>query len=176
MKLDLAKDKAKLRKYLQSRIQDYPIYVNLGPGEDEDPIALITVGFYAEQGGYVNVVFDTRRKAEVDGEWTMHIDNEVNTCKFPKWVKAYEAMCEGKPVAVTKPDGTTYDFKDADNEEGINQVFGEMLLDLMTELRDDGSLAKLPLAPKAFMVLEEFDGRYSWPGYKKRKTAGRIAK
>lgn len=49
-----------------------------------------------------------------------------------------------------------------------------MLVDLLTEMRDDGSLQELPLASKAFMVIEEFDGRYFWPDHKTRKTAGRI--
>lgn len=92
MRLNLQTDARKLRKYIERRIKDYPVYENLGPGEDDDPIALITVGFYAEQGGYVNLVFDTRPKAEVDGEWTVHIDNETNTLPFPKWFAANEAI------------------------------------------------------------------------------------
>ena len=37
------------RRYIERRIKDYPAYVNLGPGEDDGPIKLITVRFYAEQ-------------------------------------------------------------------------------------------------------------------------------
>jgi hypothetical protein len=37
-------------------------------------------------------------------------------------------------------------------------VFGDTIVDLLIELRDDGTLAKLPLAPKAMMIVEEFDG------------------
>jgi hypothetical protein len=52
MKLDLAKEKERIRKYIVRRIRDYPKYVNLGPGNDEDPIQAVYLGFYAAQGGY----------------------------------------------------------------------------------------------------------------------------
>ncbi|MCA8985902.1 MAG: hypothetical protein KDA76_19470, partial [Planctomycetaceae bacterium] len=58
--------------------------------------------------------------------------------------------------------------------EQLNAVFGEMLTRLMHDLRDDGTLAKLPLAKSAFMVVEEFDGNFFWPTFKSRKTKGRI--
>ncbi len=152
------------------------MYENLGPGDDDDPIGQITVGFYAEQWGYVSLVFDTRKDAEVDGEWTSHLNEETNRLDFPRWLDAYDAICNGKSVSVIRPDGSTCTLEDSDGDEGINRVFGEMLLELMLKLRDDGTLANLPLAPKAFMVIEEFDGRYFWPTYKTRKTKGRIVK
>ena len=40
MKLNLQQDAQKLRRFIQKRIADYPVYVNLGPGNDEDPITL----------------------------------------------------------------------------------------------------------------------------------------
>ncbi len=43
-------------------------------------------------------------------------------------------------------------------------------------LREEGMLAERPLAPKAFFIIEEFDGYYGWPGYKNRKTLGRLKK
>ena len=174
MKLNLQSDARKVRKYIERRIKDYPVYENLGPGEDDDPISLVTIGFYAEQGGYMNLVFDTRPKAEVDGEWTLHIANDENMLPFPKWVAAYEAIWDGKTINVTRHDGSTCTLQDSSGDEAVNAVFGEMLLAVMSELRDDGTLAKLPLAPKAFMVIEEFDGRYFWPTYETRKTKGRI--
>lgn len=176
MKIDLKKDQKTLRNYIEKRIQDYPSYENLGPGEDDDPIRLITLGFYAEQGGYVNLVFDTRPKADVDGEWTIHIDNESNTCHFPRWYDCYMAVCESEDVTITRHDGEKVLIQDNQiSDEDLNQLFGEMLLATMQELRTNGSLAKLPLASNAVFVIEEFDGRYFWPTYETRKTTGRIA-
>ena len=174
MKLNMQTDAKKVRKYINRRIKDYPVYENFGPGEDEDPIGLITVGFYAEQGGYVNLVFDTRTNAEVDGEWTLHIDNDTNMLPFPKWVEAYEQIWDGKTIEVVKYDGSACRLQDSSGDEVVNGVFGEMLQSVMCQLRDDGTLAQLPLTPKAFMVVEEFDGRYFWPTYETRKSAGRI--
>ena len=39
MKLDLSRDKQRLRKYIERRVKDYSVYVNCGPGEDADPLA-----------------------------------------------------------------------------------------------------------------------------------------
>lgn len=175
MELDLQADKQLVRRYIEQRIRDYADHENLGPGAEGDPIGLITVGFYAEQGGYVNLVFDTRANAEVDGEWTIHIDNDVNLLPFPDWLTAYEGLWDGVVITVNRHDGTKRKLQNSDNDEYVNQVFGEMLTALMIELRADGTLARLPLAPGAFMVVEEFDGRYFWPTYDTRKTTGRIA-
>ncbi|MBS0659616.1 MAG: hypothetical protein JSR82_15340 [Verrucomicrobia bacterium] len=82
---------------------------------------------------------------------------------FPKWLAAYDAIADGEAVAVLKHDGKKCTLEDADGDEGVNRVFGDMIVALMLELRDDGTFKKLPLAPKAFMVIEEFDGRYGWP-------------
>jgi hypothetical protein len=176
MKLDLQKDSVKLRKYIEKRICDYPSCENLGPGDDEDPIGLITLGYYAEQGGYANLIFDTRKDAEVDGEWTIHVDNETNTCPFPNWTVACETLGDGKPVSVIKHDGTKITLNDYEDAEAVQAVFGDMLVHVLTELRDDRTLSKLPLTSAAFMVVEEFDGRYFFPDYETRKTSGSIAR
>ena len=169
MKLNLQKDSQKVRKYIERRIKDYPHYVNVGPGDDDDPIRLITLGYYAEQGGYVALVFDTRPDAEVDGQWTVHLD-ETTMLELPKGCDFYEQACEGKQVVFVSYGGTEEvlqfpiededDLLDDKSLEQLNAVFGEMLTRLMHDLRDDGTLAKLPLAKRAFMVVEEFDGNF----------------
>jgi hypothetical protein len=176
MKINLQSDQRKLRRYIEQRIRNYPKYENLGPGEDDDPIGLITAGFYAEQSGYVSLIFDTRKDAEVDGEWTGYIENDTNILEFPKWLAAYDAICDDKKVFVTRHDGLETTLQDFDGDEGVNRVFGEMIVDTMVRLRDDGTLSQLPLTPKAFMVVEEFDDRFFWPPYNSPKAKGRIKK
>lgn len=163
MKLNLQTDQKILRAYIEQRIRNYGKEVNDGPGDAQSPISLVTFGYYAEQGGYVNLVFDTRQDAETDGHWTLHIENEKNTQNFPEWLSACRAIYNGEVVSVTRHDGTTCDLQESDGDEKIQGVFGDMIVDLMKQLRDDGTLLKLPLAPQAHMVLEEFDGRYFWP-------------
>ena len=53
MKLDLRKDQKTIAKHIAERVRDYPMYVNNGPGEDEDPISLITLGFAFDQSGWI---------------------------------------------------------------------------------------------------------------------------
>ena len=44
MKVDLAKDQNTIRRYILQRIKEYPVYENNGPGEEDAPIQLITMG------------------------------------------------------------------------------------------------------------------------------------
>lgn len=160
MKIDLQKDKAKLRKYIEKRVRDYPVYENLGPGDDDAPIALITLGYYATQGGYVDLVFDTRPDADFDGEWTGYMGNETNTVPFPDWYSACMAICNGNPVTVIQTDGNAEEVTD---EMQLQLLFGNMLVSVLTEMRTDGILAKLPLTENAYMTVQEFDFTFFWP-------------
>jgi hypothetical protein len=99
MKLDLQKDAQKIGRYIQQRVRDYPVFINLGPGKDDDPISLVTLGYYVEQTGYLALVFDTRPDADNDGQWTLHIENDVNVIAFPKWLAAFERLCGRSQVA-----------------------------------------------------------------------------
>lgn len=183
MKLDLSKDKEKIRRYIVKRIKSYPIYVSDGPGEDDDPIQAIMLGYYAEQGGYTYLVFDTRPGKNFDGNWTLHID-ELNMLHFPKWCDFYEKACDGEAVTMVLEDGTVKKLKynvDGEDEltrddsrKELDNYFGEMLRKLMCELREDGTLAKLPLRKVAYYMIEEFDHRYFWPEIKSVPTKGRI--
>lgn len=172
MHLNLKKDAEKAKEYLQKRIADYSPDENHGPGQSGDPIKLITVGYYAEQGGNLHLVFDTRPEAQVDGEWTIYIE-DTNTLDFSDWCDWYEEVAMGRPGTATLHDGTTTTLKfDLDDEEELleeeqlaelNAVFGEMLKSVVDQLKGEKWFQKLPLAPDAFLVIEEFDGHYFWP-------------
>ena len=176
MKLDFQKDAKTIRSYIEQRIRDYPVYENLGPGADEDPIALISVGYYIEQSGYFALVFDTRPDADNDGQWTVHIENKVNVLKFPHWRAAFKKLCDGGAVDVKLPNGKQHTLDESDDNESVAKFFGELILDIMLSLRESGAFNQLPLSPAAFFIIEEFDGQWGWPEYKKRKTLGRLKK
>jgi DNA transformation protein len=175
VKLDLQTDQKRLRAYVEKRIRDYAGHRNQGPGDAGDAIRLVTFGFYAEQGGYVNLVFDPRPDARMDGEWTLYLHTKRNTFAFPQWYSAYESICDGQVVPLIRHDGTPGELQDSDGDEGVNRVFGEMIVDLMLSLREEGTLRKLPLAPAARMTQEEFDGRYAWPVPGTKETESLIA-
>jgi hypothetical protein len=184
MRLDLSKDRVKITKYLKKRVKDYPKYVNFGPGIDTDPIRFIALGFYAAQGGYISLVFDTRADGDYDGEYTKFLD-EQTMLDFPKWCDFYELACDGHEVTLVTGAGATelVHFEDANSHECIgdssekrlNAYFGDMLRDVLVELKSDGTWSKLPLTDDAFMMVIDFDELYLWPNYKQRLKAGRVA-
>ncbi len=167
MKLDLQREQQKVRRYIERRIRDYPVYVNLGPGEDDDPISLITIGFYASQGGYVSLIFDTRPNAGpyngFDGEWTLHLGDGSNMFWRTPWCDAFEALREGKRMEIVRHDFIEQTIETPCSSAIINALFGDMLVDLTNKMRNQGWFAKLPLAPNARVAIEEFDGYYFWP-------------
>ena len=173
IKIDLQREQQKVRKYIERRIRDYPVYVNLGPGEDEDPISLITVGFYASQGGYVSLIFDTRPNAGphngFDGEWTQYLDHDSNLLWLTPWCDAFEAIREGKRTIIVRHDFIEQAIETECGPEIINTFFGDMLVDLTIKMRNQGWFAKLPLALNARVAIEEFDGYYFWPNPGKRR-------
>lgn len=77
MKLDLRKDYQGILKHIKERVQDDPVDINIGPGDDDDPESQITLGYAFVQSGWISLVFDTRPGADSDGEdghWQSFID------------------------------------------------------------------------------------------------------
>lgn len=172
MRVELAKDQKKVRRYIQQRIKEYPDYVNEGPGRDEAPIQLVTLGYYLEQTGYFALVFDTRPDADSDGEWTLHLHDDVTLLHFPKWCSLIRAFYNDKPINLVLPHGGSCEItRKTHTHESIAEIFGEMLRDTMIALCNEGALESLPLADDAFLIVEEFDGRWGWPKtYETRKS------
>ena len=167
LKLDLQREQQKVRRYFERRIRDYSVYLNMGPGEDEDPISLITIGFYASQGGFVALIFDTRPNAGpdngFDGEWTKYLDHDSNLLWLTPWCNAFEALSAGKRTIIVRHDFIEHAIETECSPEIINALFGDMLVDLTMKMRNQGWFGKLPLASNARVAIEEFDGYYFWP-------------
>jgi hypothetical protein len=167
LKLDLQREQQKVRRYFERRIRDYSVYLNMGPGEDEDPISLITIGFYASQGGFVALIFDTRPNAGpdngFDGEWTKYLDHDSNLLWLTPWCNAFEALSAGKRTIIVRHDFIEHAIETECSPEIINALFGDMLVDLTMKMRNQGWFSKLPLASNARVAIEEFDGYYFWP-------------
>ena len=158
MNLDLRKDRRSLLKHIKERVREYPIYVNEGPGEDEDPIMQITLGYQFDQAGWVAMVIDTRTDAAVDGVWQNYI--EENEQELPLWCNVYEELYENEgTVDLISPDGSKDSLAADDN---LAEVIGEVLRDLLVACRDDGLFGKLPLAANLRLTVEEHEGQYCW--------------
>lgn len=154
MKLDLKKDHARLVKHVKQRIKDYPVYINMGPGADEDPIRLVTFGYEYAQGGWVCLVFDTRPNAEVDGQWTLYVEEALD---FSHWYEAISALSDGTPLTITLPNGKKKTLKECDDNV-ISPILGMMLASVLK--KETKSLSKLPLAADYRMNVEDFMGTF----------------
>jgi hypothetical protein len=138
MQLDLRKDENQIRRFIKERIRNYPVHVNLGPGEDADPIRMVTVGYHLEQAGHVALVFDTRPDADVDGEWTSHLENDVNVLSLPTWRQAYEVLFKEEAVFAVLSDGSSRIFTNGNDVGEFVVTVGEMLKSIMIRMRDEG--------------------------------------
>jgi hypothetical protein len=159
MKLDLKSDVTALLGYINSRVKDYPIYVNSGPGKDDARITQITLGYQFDQAGWVAMVFDTRPKAKCDGEWNSYIED--THIEFSHWPK--HAM-SGKKLSITLPDGSTETVATSASEEEIAAIFGEALKDVLVNACTKKVFAVLPIAKTCLLTVEEHDGRWGWTG------------
>ena len=155
MKLDLQKDCRTILRYFKKRAKDYPVYVNDGPGEDEDPIGQVTLGFQCDQAGWVALVFDTRQDANCDGEWQHYI--EENWLELPHWCDICEALWEEDP----KVELTTTAGEKSELHAGTSlaEVIGEFLRDLLLGCREDDVFGKLSFSDSCQMVVEEQSGQ-----------------
>jgi hypothetical protein len=170
MRINLEADAKTIYDYVKQRVADYPIYVNAGPGEDDDPITEITLGFEADQTGWVALVFDTRPDASPDGEWQSYIED--NWIQFPNWRKAVDALFDdGEPIELTLPNGKKQKLGEDDE---LAESVGVMLKDILLQARKEKCFQQLPIAKKSSMGVEDHDGAYGWPDYDKRYKDGRI--
>lgn len=168
MELDLRKCSKVIQEHIVQRVRDYPKCANEGPGEAEDPVTQITIGYQFDQSGWLALVFDTRAGATPDGEWNSFI--EQNAREFDEWYEAFHDLGEnGSPSRITLPDGSRRTLRKDTSVEQFAECLGTMIRDVLISARDKGDLAALPLAPQCTIVVEEQDGYYGWSN---RETAG----
>ena len=161
MRIDLKKDFERVVKYIEKRCKDYPVYVNAGPGEDEDAIRLITLGFQFDQAGWIALIFDTRPEAACDGEWQSYI--EENEKPFQGWFKAFDDMVENDSIlSLTQHNGKRRSFTANSELQDVAECFGVMCRDALLKARKNGLFKKLPLADDCRFAVEEQDGNYGW--------------
>ncbi len=162
-KLDLRKDFAEIYDYVVRRVSAFNPRANKGPGKGGS-VGRIDLGFAFEQSGWAAVVFDTRRRAEPDGEWTRYIDG--NVLERPHWAVAAKVN-ENKTLKVLLQDGVERKLP-PDSCDKLAELLGEMLKAVLLKARADAMLADLPRAARCELGVEEEEGRYAWPQYEMR--------
>ena len=164
-RLDLRKDFAEVSAFVAERVKAFDRAANPGPGKGKR-VSRIDVGFGVDYGGWVCLVFDTRRNPEPDGEWNEYIEETV--LERPKWGKADDAVADG-PLTVILPDGTRRELAAGDGG-GLVTAIGDMLRAVLLQARDGAVFAALAKAPRCELGVEEQDGNYGWPAYESRRT------
>ncbi len=192
MKLDLREYVAPITAQIAQRALQFHASANDGPGEPGDPIQQITLGFQFDQAAWVALVFDTRSDADAvfDGQWQLHIEENVLDCDVEPWMEAYELLFDDEantPVNLISVEGVTesiqpHDETDDESEERLTtqlaELFGAVLRDALLSARKDNVFAKLALAPTCVLRVDEHEGHYGWPDFEARGTdadEGRIA-
>lgn len=146
--IDLRKDCKTICKHVAERVKEYPLYENWGPGDDDDPISMITLGFDFDQSCWVSLVFDTRPDAAPDGEWNDFIDDLA--IDFEHWFD--------RPGKVTLVDGTAAKIEADFDAEPVAQYFGDCLKEVMVQSRE--LFASLPMTEDCILLIEHNDGAY----------------
>lgn len=161
MHIDLRQDAKRLRRFVEQRVKEFPLYTRQGPGEDDARIRLIVLGYQFEQAGWAALAFDTRPDAASDGEWQSFI--EGNDLPLDPWFKAFDGMLEGRgPLRITLCNGKSKTF-DADSDmEDISECFGQVCRSVLQQARKDGAFDKLPLARECHLAVEDHDGFFGW--------------
>lgn len=173
MKIDLKRDRKKLFAYAQQRLDDFHVYENDGPGEDDDPVSMITFGYEYSQAGWAVLNFDTRPNANPDGEWTGHIENDL--LEFANWTDAIERLySDDESIELVLDDGTKRILDTESGESEFVESLGELLKGILVELRESGAFGSLPLADRCIMGVEHFSGAYGWPSWDNRETEGAV--
>jgi len=176
MQIDLRPTQQRIREFLCRRIDEYGTYPNKGPGPEDGRISQISFG-YSGTDGYVVIVCDTRSEPDIDGEWTMYMNADQNIEAFPEWVDLLDHWAEEETVQATLPGGDTVDINNYSHSyKMINQLFGELIRDTVFELRDSGTIGRLPLTDDAYFHIEEINAEWAWPEYKERKVVGTLQK
>ncbi|MCB1052209.1 MAG: hypothetical protein KDC71_16530 [Acidobacteria bacterium] len=167
MKIDLTEDFFLVSRALEKRIHNFDPVTNPCPEPKTDRISYILLGYQLNEWSLISIYFDGRSQSEPDGSWTLFQDK--TSIEMDHWSKA---MMSDEPVTVTQISGKTTQI-DANSEDFL-EIFGEMLKAVLIQARNQGLLAKLPLAPDCLMGVEELDGCFGWPPYENRRQEGSV--
>lgn len=161
--IDLRKESADVYAFVSSRVRSYDQKKNDGPGGG-GTVKRIDLGYEYAQSGWVAVVFDTRKDAEPDGEWSLYLDG--NCLQRPSWTAAGKALL-AKGLRLILLDGSEKVIPASDHFE-LAIPLGQMIREVVLKARKDGVFTKLPKQPKCELGVEHSEGTYGWPQYEDR--------
>jgi len=147
-----------LLSYIQARVARCAKGDTMDLGKPEDPIKLIVFGYDFNQGGWVNLAFDSRPGAESDGEWTSRMDKYL---EIPEWQPVIREFFDNDGSAakvLMSFDGKEKVMKFAG--DATIRHLGKILKSFFFEKIQGGILSGLNLAPDCEVSVEDFEGVY----------------
>ena len=162
MVIDIRKDVPEFEMYVARRVSEHVAASK--KQKKPKPEARIDFGFEFGQANWVALVFDTRKDAEPDGEWSRGINKIL--LKRPKW-----------PIWHKLPDDANVEFTDLKGkkvnvmknpDEMICKIIGDALKHVLITVRDKGVFKPLLKTEKCELGVENLEGYYGWPAYEKR--------
>jgi hypothetical protein len=156
---DIRDDLPDFHKYVQARVKQ-----QLKVSPKTLPVRRIDFGFSLGQANWVALVFDTRKDAAPDGEWSSWIDDIL--LERPKWPALNSIPDKFFMIGL---DGKKRDvMKDKDPDRLMHAIIGDALKHTLIMARDEAVFKPLLKAPKCELGVEHLDGYYGWPEYKDR--------
>ncbi|OYP37951.1 hypothetical protein [Rhodopirellula sp. MGV] len=144
LRINLKTDRGKVQRYLRQRIKAYIKRPQPDAGEADSPITAISVLFDIEYEGFVDLVFDTRPESAESVEFIEGTDHVLD---LEHWHDAVMRIDEGESLKLALPDGTKLVIEPESSEVADwDRYVGDMLRDLVIEMRGKGEFEKLNLA------------------------------
>ena len=157
MKIDISESLNQVQAYILERFNkynnvdeddpassnntEYEVYER-GPGDRDDPVSQITLGFEFGEDPWVALIFDTREDAHPDGEWNLFI--EPNRSNMPQW---------------------EHTFAEEWSQTDVAEYLGEQLKRVLCEACKSEAFKHIPLADNFHLTVEHHDGFYGWTDY-----------
>lgn len=159
--IHLLSDKSLIEKFISERLLEYHEYENVGPGDDEDPISKVVIG-YSFQKGWVSLVFDTRPGINAKDDVNEYLSNELNQLNMEHWKNATNELSNGNDVALVRENGLEWTINYS-SLHVLEERVGAMIEDTVEAMRKGRRFSRLPLGSKAHMVVIEVDGHFRSP-------------
>ncbi len=164
MEINLVEDRKKIEAYVKERVEGYSSRSIPQLGNCGNPLTMVTFGYQVCQAGLVALVFDTRKDAEPDGEWTMAFEDVM--LEFGSWYQALDEAYENESyVDVLKLDGEKIRVAYDDESTCISSMIGEMLKGILLSVESD--IQNLSVTQGLLLSVEDFDGCYGWQNLRK---------
>jgi hypothetical protein len=119
----------------------------------------------------IHVNFDTRVPHQVDGAWSHELFAIIER---PNWSEPQsECRARGGGTLIDIR-GRNHRIGEDYSEERVCAWFGEAMVTLLRQARDQGLFKRLSKAARCEIGVEDIDGHFGWPAYDDRGKANLI--